>query len=196
MSFAEVISFPVLYTPRLCLREIVPADREDYYLLLQGEEVKQSDDWKPVTRVEAEAIIRARQEAFWEQTQIRWGIEALGRSGLAGTIALHSLAEGVSGELGYFVRQDYWGQGYATEAARTVVWFGFAVLELPLIEAYTGVLNSRSVRVLEKLGFTNAGIDPVDSLRAGGDSPGLSYHYRLTQAEYLARQRGQAGITL
>ncbi len=60
-------------------------------------------------------------------------------------------------ELGYAIRRDLWGQGYATEAAAVVLDFGFATLGLHRIQAACGPDNAASQRVLAKLGFSYEG---------------------------------------
>ena len=60
-------------------------------------------------------------------------------------------------ELGYWLGEPYWGQGYATEAAHSVVQFGFETLGLPRVVAGHFVDNPTSGRVLTKLGFRYTG---------------------------------------
>lgn len=60
-------------------------------------------------------------------------------------------------DLGYRLFPNYWGKGYATEAARAIVQFGFETLELDEIVALVAEKNERSERVLEKLGMRFAG---------------------------------------
>jgi RimJ/RimL family protein N-acetyltransferase len=57
------------------------------------------------------------------------------------------------GEIGYILGVDYWGQGYATEAARCVLAFGFETLQLHRTFADVVCENHGSVRVLERLGM-------------------------------------------
>ena len=59
--------------------------------------------------------------------------------------------------LGYCYRPDAWGRGYATEAAGTLVRFGFDVLMLHRIWAGCDPGNEASIRVLEKAGMTMEG---------------------------------------
>jgi RimJ/RimL family protein N-acetyltransferase len=49
--------------------------------------------------------------------------------------------------------KQYWGQGYATEAARASLAFGFDVLNLPEIVSFTAHNNERSLKVMERLGM-------------------------------------------
>jgi RimJ/RimL family protein N-acetyltransferase len=60
-------------------------------------------------------------------------------------------------ELGYELDPIYWGQGYATEAARAIVTFGFEQLHLHRVMARCIADNVGSVRVLEKLGMQREG---------------------------------------
>jgi [ribosomal protein S5]-alanine N-acetyltransferase len=62
-----------------------------------------------------------------------------------------------SGELGYAVRREDWGKGYATEAASLMLDFGFRTLTLHRIQAACGPGNRPSQRLLAKLGFTPEG---------------------------------------
>ena len=55
------------------------------------------------------------------------------------------------GDVGYEISPKHWGQGYATEAARAVVQFGFSELRLHRIWSWCIADNVGSVRVLEKL---------------------------------------------
>jgi RimJ/RimL family protein N-acetyltransferase len=60
-------------------------------------------------------------------------------------------------ELGYWLAADSWGKGFATEAAGTVVDFGFRELGLARIDAQVLDGNFASCRVLEKLGLLAEG---------------------------------------
>jgi RimJ/RimL family protein N-acetyltransferase len=60
-------------------------------------------------------------------------------------------------ELGYRLRQEYWGQGYASEAARALVAFGFATLGLHRIFAMCHPENDASQRVMQKIGMQYEG---------------------------------------
>jgi len=56
-------------------------------------------------------------------------------------------------EIGYELAPEHWGHGYATEAARAIVRFGFTELNLHRISSWCVADNIGSVRVLEKLGL-------------------------------------------
>lgn len=77
---------------------------------------------------------------------------------VAGCIGLtHVPRAHKTAELGYVLHRAFWGRGLAVEAATLLVTYGFEALGLNRIEAYSAVPNTRSVRVLEKLGMTREG---------------------------------------
>ena len=84
-----------------------------------------------------------------------------------GVVGVHLNPEGP--ELGYWLRQSAWGQGYATEAARLALAFAFADLDLSEVEAGHFADNPASGRVLQKLGFAYTGDQPRYSLARGSD---------------------------
>ncbi len=61
-------------------------------------------------------------------------------------------------EIGYWLGVAYWGQGYATEAARAVIDHAFGALQHEALQAGARVSNPASRRVLEKCGFQWTGV--------------------------------------
>ncbi len=61
-------------------------------------------------------------------------------------------------EIGYWIGVPYWGQGYATEAARAVIGYAFGTLQYAALQAGARVNNPASRRVLEKCGFQWTGV--------------------------------------
>jgi RimJ/RimL family protein N-acetyltransferase len=86
---------------------------------------------------------------------------------LVGAIGLDILAAHRRAELGYWIGVPYWGQGYATEAAREVVRYGFDDRDLNRIHAAHYTDNPQSGRVLLKLGFRREGQAEQHNLRFG-----------------------------
>jgi RimJ/RimL family protein N-acetyltransferase len=77
---------------------------------------------------------------------------------LIGNCGIRLQAAGAhEGDLGYELNPDHWGNGYATEAARAMVRFGFTKLGLHRIWSWCIADNVASVRVLEKLGMRHEG---------------------------------------
>jgi len=86
---------------------------------------------------------------------------------LLGTISLRHHARDRRAELGYWLAVAAWGCGYATEAARAAVDFGFETLRLERIHARVMTANRASARVLAKLGFAREGVLRRDLFRLG-----------------------------
>lgn len=91
-------------------------------------------------------------------------------------------------EIGWRIAREFWGRGYATEAARAALQFGFAVTELSEIVAHAGIANIRSHRVMTKLGMSCDRADDFDHPRLrDGDPLRRQVLYRLTRKDWLAR---------
>ena len=57
-------------------------------------------------------------------------------------------------EIGYHIHKDYWNKGFATEAARSVMEYGFNSLKLEKLCSYMAKDHSASREVAEKIGMT------------------------------------------
>jgi RimJ/RimL family protein N-acetyltransferase len=66
--------------------------------------------------------------------------------------------DGPAPDVGYWLGIPYWGQGYATEAARAVIDHAFTALGYDALQAGARVTNPASRRVLEKCGFQWTGV--------------------------------------
>ncbi|MEH6941314.1 GNAT family N-acetyltransferase [Bacillus sp. JJ722] len=76
---------------------------------------------------------------------------------IVGTITLRVDKNNNKGELGYWIGKDYWGKGYASEAVRRIIRFGFAELNLNKIWASAISRNKASIKVLEKANLQKEG---------------------------------------
>lgn len=76
---------------------------------------------------------------------------------LLGAVSLHVDEMHRHGEIGYWIGAKYWGNGYATEAARAMVDYGFTELGLHRVQARHFIRNPASGRVLQKIGMTLEG---------------------------------------
>jgi len=83
-------------------------------------------------------------------------------------------------EIGWRLSADCWGHGLATEGAREIVRYAFEVLGLPSLVSFTVPANTRSRRVMEKLGMTHNAADDFDHPNLPPDHA-LRHHvlYRL-----------------
>ena len=95
----------------------------------------------------------------------------IGFVGLNDTHADMSFAPAV--EIAWRLHKDYWGQGYATEAARAALNFAFTELSLDEVVSFTAVINKRSQQVMERIGMINT--------QANFYHPALDANHRLAE---------------
>src|SRR5262249_17497838 len=105
----------------------------------------------------AEATDPTRQRFAFASTLYDGG-KLIGDSGL--TLLLEETGGAF---LWYSVNRQYWGNGYASEAAAAVVQFGLRTLQLDHIEARSMRANAASLRVLEKIGMKRDPAQPTSS---------------------------------
>ncbi|HLP67256.1 GNAT family N-acetyltransferase [Ciceribacter azotifigens] len=87
-------------------------------------------------------------------------------------------------EIGYWLGQPYWNQGYATEAAHALIDMAFRTREIRFIDARCRVTNIPSRRVIQKCGFQFQGSGMVGSLALGGMVP--VEWYRLDRKTWMS----------
>ncbi len=182
---AAFTPFPILETKRLILRKLQPDDAPEVLALFSDDDVLRYHDLSPLhSLVEATNLIRRLTRRYQDFSGLRWAITLRNSDDrLIGTGGLNRITtHNMLGMIGYDLIPAYWGQGYATEAVRAVVQFGFENVGLNRLEAQTMLWNVASMRVLHKVGFTEEGI-----LREWGYWKG-AYHdlrmYSLLRREY------------
>ena len=111
----------------------------------------------PYTHDDAVAFLRHCRELDEEATGIRLAVLLRDGPTLCGGIGLVANRKHNHAELGYWLGVPYWRKGYATEAARAVVEYGFRELKLHRIFASHFPNNPASGRVLQKIGMTHEG---------------------------------------
>ena len=141
---------PTLPTPRGRLRRFTPADLPALFQLLRDESVNRFLPWFPArTPADAQRFFAARiAAAYAARSGDFYAIcgaadEPLGYLTLGGAEPY---------DLGYALRQEAWGQGYATEAARTLLQ-ALQAAGHPYITATHDVENPRSGAVMRRLGL-------------------------------------------
>lgn len=146
---------PTLETTRLKLRPFSEADVAELVPLIGRQEVAATTLRipHPYTEQEARAFL-ARCEG---DDEVRLAITLRKDGSLCGGIGLRLAPEHHHAELGYWLGVPYWGQGYATEAARELLRHGFENLGLHRIFASHFKHNPASGRILVKLGMRYEG---------------------------------------
>ena len=150
---------PTLETDRLILRKMLVSDKEDVYAYSCRTDVTEYLTWSPHESVDYTAdYLRYIGQRYSVGDYFDWAVveKASGRViGSCGFTRFDYPNDAV--EIGYVFHPDSQGKGYATEATREVVRFGFVALKLHRIEAKYLKGNDRSVRVMERLGMQYEG---------------------------------------
>ncbi len=151
-----------LDTERLRLRWMNEDDAEGHYAVFSDPAVARYWSSEPWTDIEqARQAVAATMAGYADGSGVRFGIVVLDSGELIGNVSLHHFFEqNRRCEIGYALASKYWGQGYATEALRAAIQYGFDALDLNRIEADIDPRNVGSGRVLEKLGFRKEGFMP------------------------------------
>lgn len=151
--------FPDIETGNLILRRMRQQDVADMFAMRSDARMHQDTDTKPDesmddTRIYIENMNKGIDANAW----IIWAVEHKQVGRVIGTVSIWNLkAVQVSGELGYGIIPDYQGQGLMREALLAVVDYGFSVMKLQTLEAYTEENNVRSCGLLKRCGFAEAG---------------------------------------
>lgn len=124
------------------------------------DEVVRYQPWGPNTEEESKEFVSMAVEASTAKPRTLYHLAVVERSTshVFGTVSLKVGTEDSrkEGELGYVLHPDVWKRGYATEAARLLVRFGFEDLQLEQIVATCDPRNAASGRVLAKVGMRYA----------------------------------------
>jgi [ribosomal protein S5]-alanine N-acetyltransferase len=174
-----VMPQPELHTERLCLRAFRTEDVAD------ASTYRNDADFvrflrhvpHPFTRADAEAFVALNMSEDWQQSPT-FAVVLDGK--LIGTINLEVDRPTRTAMLGYAIGRAWWGQGLAVEAARSVLEWAAAEFELTRIWASTDARNTRSRRVLEKVGMHSETVRVGDHLgRDGQPVDEVVYHMNV-----------------
>jgi RimJ/RimL family protein N-acetyltransferase len=175
-----------LQTPRLTLSPLFEADAPEFADGLANWNVARMMRMVPFpyTREMAREWIGTHIKEREARTAFRFGIRRSDEEpSLIGLSDIDEIEHG-SGSLGYWLREEAWGKGYATEAATAVLKFAFSILNLDRLVSGHAVDNEASGRVLTKLGFEYTGDKTVWS--KSRQSNILQRRYALERHTWLA----------
>jgi RimJ/RimL family protein N-acetyltransferase len=184
-------AFVTLSSGRIYLRRWRDEDREAFAAMNSDRRVMEFFPSR-LSRVESDALADRIQEHFREQGFGLWAIEIpdvapfIGFAGLA--VPRFSARFTPCVEVGWRLAFEHWGRGYATEAARLALAYGFGSLALSEVVSFTSTGNHRSRAVMERLGMRR---DPADDFDhpALAESHPLRRHvlYRIDSSSYSGR---------
>ena len=153
---------PELRTIRLCLRRWRSSDREPFAVLNADPQVMEHFP-APLSCEESDALAARIESHFEQQGFGLWAVEIADIAPFAGFIGL-SVPRFEAHftpcvEIGWRLAFDYWGRGYASEAASAALSYAFGSLGLQEVVSFTTSANRRSMAVMERLGMTRSPAD-------------------------------------
>ncbi|XHH07774.1 MAG: GNAT family N-acetyltransferase [Candidatus Bathyarchaeia archaeon] len=151
---------PIVQTKRLDLRDFEESDWVAVHEYGSNPHVVRYMDWGPNTEEETHRFIQKSIGYQAESPRIHYPLAIVIReqNRLIGGCGVYvSNIESRIGWIGYCLNQQFWGQGYATETARSLLEFGFNNVNLHRIFAFCDPANVASAHVMEKIGMKYEG---------------------------------------
>ena len=186
-----------LATPRLLLRPWRQDDLPAFAVMNADPRVMEFMPG-PLTRAESDAMAGRIREHFSRHGFGLWAVEVTGVAEFAGFVGL-SVTDFRAHftpctEVGWRLAVEYWGRGYATEAAHAVLDHAFGRLNLGEVVSFTVPANGRSRRVMERLGMTHSPAEDFDHPGLPVGHP-LRRHvlYRLPRSRWGHHVEGRVG---
>lgn len=150
---------PELETERLVLRRMRPTDAEDALKNLSDPEVVRHVPLGACQNLnEARAFLQNFLDHYAARRVAPWGVNLKANGRHIGVCGYENWGPNSDrAEMGFLFGREFWGQGYAYEAAKAAIAFGFETMRLNRIEARTVPENLAAQHLLERLGMTYEG---------------------------------------
>jgi len=182
----------IIKTDRLILRPWIEEDLEPFAELNSDSRVM---EYFPSTLSfeESNSMAKRMETKIEERGWGFWAVAAPGIAKFIGFIGLNNVDKATlpahftpALEIGWRLAYEYWGKGYATEGSKRCLQYGFEILNLSEIVAFTAVQNMRSRMVMERIGMTYDPTDDFDHPKLPEGHP-LRRHvlYRLGKDRWL-----------
>jgi RimJ/RimL family protein N-acetyltransferase len=141
----------VLETDRLLLRPLTVADLDDYVSMHSTPDVVRT--MGPVSEPDAVARLERNEREWRERGHGLVSLIERETGRFVGRSGLKYWPQFGETEVGWVLHPAVWGHGFATEAGRACLDWGFQNLDVPYITAMIVPANTRSIRVAERLGM-------------------------------------------
>jgi len=154
--------FPNIETKNLILRKMNYNDINDLFEMRKDSRMNVYIDTKLEENTdETKTYVDKMNKGVDDNKWIIWAIQHKQSKKVIGTICIWNINREIeNGELGYGIIPDYQGQWLMTEASISVIDYGFNVMRLKTLDAYTEEHNSKSINFLERCNFNE--INRVD----------------------------------
>lgn len=153
----------ILQTARTVLTTWLDGDAEDLSdLHSDAETMRFVRNGRPESRSEVEELVRSYVYQQGDRSWAKWRLADLdgrliGRAGFGGTDELRGIS--------YLIARPLWGKGLATEISRALVAWHLTNAPHAQLRALVAQGNDASIRVLEKIGFQEAGMEDYEGTR-------------------------------
>jgi ribosomal-protein-alanine N-acetyltransferase len=157
MHKLDFSNFPVLFTDRLKIRQLVPEDAHQIAIIRSNDIVNQFLNRPKTTSIqEATEFINDINKKIGNNESVYWAISMKNNDTLIGTTCLFNFdPEKEKAEIGYELHPDFHGKGIMNEVISATIHYGFTALNLTTIVALTKPGNTSSIRLLEKNRFVS-----------------------------------------
>ncbi len=166
-----------LQTERLVLQPYTETDFKAFAKMHSDPVLKANTHAKPMNRLQARDLFEGYIDAFTKDGFGMWNVRRRDDDQYVGECGLWYRTELEGYSLRYIVKKDQWNQGYSLEAVRAVLANAFTQHSLESIHAIAMHHNNRSIRVLERAGFSQV----ADDFR---NVPGFN-RYALTNTDWF-----------
>lgn len=145
----------ITQTPRLVIREITVDDAQLVFDLNSNPNVTRYTSDPAFKNLEdaIELIKNVIQKQYTDYGHGRWAVVLKSNNSFMGWCGLKYMPDIRQVDLGYRFMQEYWGNGYATEAAKESLRIGFNTFKYNEIIGRVMKPNVNSIKVLEKCGM-------------------------------------------
>jgi len=177
-------TFPTLTTERLRLRELSGDDIPQIVEHANNPKIAEMTLSIPYPYQEKDAKwwIDVAKKGFANKDHFIFAICPKSTNTFIGGIGLEIDTPPNSAELGFWIAEPFWNQGYMTEAVLKVLSFGFQERDLTEIQAIHFLNNAASGRVMQKCGMIKEG-ELKEHVKKGDEYKSV-VKYRLTRAEF------------
>lgn len=185
---------PTLITSRLLLRHWRDSDLAAF-AAMNADPLVMEHFPALLSRNESDVVAARLKQSLQEKDFGIWALEIPGRVEFAGFVGLSSPGFAAPFtpcvEIAWRLRSDCWGQGYATEAARAALDYGFNSLALAEVVSFTVTANQRSRNVMERLGMVRNPEEDFEHPSLPGNHPLRSHVlYRLARTDWHIKNGG------
>lgn len=171
---------PRIETERLILRRYKESDIDAIYEMITDERLSKYLIFPKLTKSEElESIKKWIREADVSKKE-KWVIERKSDHAIVGNINVNSVESKHNYcNVGYIIRFEYWGNGYAAEALKAVSDHLLNDTGYYIVECSCNELNKQSSRVMEKAGFKKDGYIANRRLNKDGTYSGVEYYSKI-----------------